>query len=57
MEQDFSQGFDINDIISDVARNYIIKAMKESGNNKTKAAELLGLNNGTTLQNWIKKYN
>jgi len=30
--------------------------MKEAGNNKSKAAKILGFQNYQTLDNWLKKY-
>lgn len=54
--QDIGQGIDINNEISVFISNYIRKALSKSGNNKTKAAQLLGLKNYQTLNNWIEKY-
>lgn len=53
---DVSQGIDIQDIIASVVEHYIPRAMTEAQGNKTKAAELLGLKNYQTLNNWIEKY-
>lgn len=54
--KDFSQSIDINKEISFIVSNYIKAALAKTGNNKTKAAELLGLKNYQTLNNWIEKY-
>jgi transcriptional regulator with PAS, ATPase and Fis domain len=54
---DFSQGIDINNEISKFTINCIQEVLTKTGNNKTKAAELLGLKNYQTLNNWIQKYN
>jgi transcriptional regulator with PAS, ATPase and Fis domain len=43
-------------IISDVARHYLGRAMKESHGNKTEAARLVGLSSYQTLSNWLEKY-
>lgn len=51
-----SQGIDIQNIISDLIARYIHKALEHSGQNKTRAAQLLGLKNYQTLNNWIEKY-
>lgn len=56
-DRDISQGIDINDIFSEIARHYISKAMNLCNENKTKAANMLGLKNYQTLNNWIEKYN
>jgi len=53
---DFSQGIDINGKIRDFARAHLIEALKYTGGNKTRAAELLGLASQQTLTNWMKKY-
>lgn len=54
--KDIGQGIDINTEISILISNFIKQALAKSGNNKTKAAELLGLKNYQTLNNWIEKY-
>ncbi len=54
--RDLSQGIDIEELISTVSAHYIERALTESGGNKSKAAEKLGLNSYQTLNNWIKKY-
>lgn len=56
MDKDVSQGIDIQEIIGDVAAVYIRKALEHSGQNKTRAAKLLGLKNYQTLNNWMEKY-
>lgn len=53
---DISQGIDINGKIRDFAKAYLIEALKHTGGNKTRAAELLGLASQQTLTNWMKKY-
>lgn len=55
--RDISQGIDIQELITEVVQHYIPRAMAASHDNKTKAAELLGLKNYQTLNNWIEKYN
>ncbi len=54
--RDVSQGIDIQELISEVIQHYIPRAMAESQNNKTKAAELLGFKYYQTFNNWIKKH-
>lgn len=56
LNRDISQGIDINDIISDVYRHYVERALSASNGSKSKAAELLGLKNYQTLSNWMEKY-
>lgn len=57
LDRDLSQGIDIQELISEVVQHYIPLALAEAKENKTKAAELLGLKNYQTLNNWIEKYN
>ena len=56
LDRPIEDGFDLPEIMGDVARHYIDRALEESGGNKTKAAKLLGLNSYQTLTNWIEKY-
>jgi len=56
LNRDLSQGIDLKDIISNVARHYLTRALDESKDNKTKAAKLLGLGNYQTFTNWVEKY-
>jgi len=54
--RDISQGIDINEIIGNVCTHYIERALNETHGSKSKAAELLGLKNYQTLNNWVEKY-
>ena len=49
-------GFDLSDLLREVAQHYLSRAMKEANGNKTKAAELVGLPSYQTLTNWLTKY-
>ena len=49
-------GFSLTEVLSDVARHYLKKAVTESKGNKTKIASLVGLSNYQTAINWLKKY-
>lgn len=44
------------DIIGNVARHYLERAMTQTHGNKSEAARLLGLGSYQTLSNWLKKY-
>lgn len=50
------EGFCLEDHLSNVARRYIEKALKECGGVKKRAAKRLGFKNYQTLSNWIDKY-
>jgi len=56
LNRSMSEGFNIQDVIAEVARHYLQRGMDECGANKSKAAKLLGLPNYQTLTNWLKKY-
>jgi transcriptional regulator with GAF, ATPase, and Fis domain len=49
MQQPLGDGFDLADFIEEIQRQYLVRAMKESGGVKTKAAQLLGYKNYQTL--------
>jgi DNA-binding NtrC family response regulator len=49
-------GFDLRTLLTEVARHYLVRALGESGGNKTRAAALLGLPSYQTLTNWLAKY-
>jgi DNA-binding NtrC family response regulator len=50
------EGFSLPDLIADVARHYLDRAVEQSHGNKTEAAKLLGLGSYQTLTNWLIKY-
>jgi DNA-binding NtrC family response regulator len=56
LDRPLGNGFDLNAILSTVARHYLERAAAESHGNKTKSAELLGLPSYQTLTNWLKRY-
>jgi transcriptional regulator with PAS, ATPase and Fis domain len=49
-------GLNLPDLLKEVARHYLARAMDEAHGNKTKAAELVGLPSYQTLTNWLTKY-
>lgn len=50
-----NQGFDLQRLLDDVSREYVTRALKQSGDRKTTAAKLLGFANHQTLGNWMKR--
>lgn len=56
LDRPLGDGFDLNAILSTVARHYLERAAAESNGNKSKASELLGLPSYQTLTNWAKRY-
>lgn len=49
-------GFNLSELLKEVACHYLGRAMDEAHGNKTKAAELVGLPSYQTLTNWLVKY-
>ena len=56
LNRPLGNGFDLNALLSTVARHYLERAAAESHGNKTKGAELLGLPSYQTLTNWLKRF-
>jgi len=54
LDQPLGEGFDIEELVRNVKRQYVKRALVESGGNKSKAAQLLGLGSHQTLTNWMK---
>ena len=50
------EGLDLQQLMTDLARHYLGRAMEEAHGNKTRAAELLGLPSYQTLTNWLRRY-
>jgi len=50
------EGLNINDLIDQVARHYLERAMDEAHGNKSQAAKLVGLPSYQTLTNWLKRH-
>lgn len=48
--------FDLRELMDEVARHYLTRAMQEAHGNKSKATELVGFSNYQTLSNWLDKY-
>ena len=49
-------GFSLPDLLANVARHYLARAMEEAAGNKSRAANLVGLASYQTLTNWLSKY-
>ena len=57
LDKPLGKGLNIQEIIANVAKHYLTRALEESHGNKTKAAKLVGLSNYQTFTNWMDKYN
>ena len=49
-------GFNLPDLLKEVAQSYLSRALEEAQGNKTKAADLVGLPSYQTFTNWLGKY-
>jgi hypothetical protein len=56
LNRDISEGINLKEKIKDVASHYLKVAMKETGRNKSRAAEISGFPNYQTIDNWKKRY-
>lgn len=50
------EDFSLPELVGELARHYLQRAIKEAGDNKSKAAKSLGLANYQTFDNWLEKY-
>ncbi len=48
-------GFSLPMLLDDVSRHYLTRALAETGHNKSRAAEILGLGSYQTLTNWLAR--
>ena len=56
LNRELDNGFNLLDLLGQISRHYLKRALAESHGNKTLAAKLIGLPNYQTFTNWLKKY-
>ena len=56
LERTMGDGFVLPDVLGEVARHYLERALRESNGNKSRAARLVGLPSYQTLSNWLERY-
>ena len=56
LHRPIGSGVKLEELLGDVARHYIVRAMEHTKGNKTKAAELLGFGSYQRLGNWMNRY-
>ncbi|HLP67266.1 MAG TPA: sigma 54-interacting transcriptional regulator, partial [Rhizobium sp.] len=56
LDQPIDDGVNLQEIMAEVARHYITRAIAHAEGNKTNAAKLIGLPSYQTLTNWMTKY-
>lgn len=54
--RNLGDGFNLSELMADVARHYLSRAMQEAQGNKTLAASLVGLASYQTLKGWLERY-
>lgn len=55
LDRPLGEGFNIDDLLSEVRKHYLLRAMEEAKGVKTKATKLLGMNHWQTLDQQLKK--
>ena len=55
LNRPLGNGFDLQGLLDEISRHYIVKAIEKSGQKKKKAAEMLGFSNYQTLGNWMDR--
>ncbi len=56
LDRPLDNAFSLPDLLAQVARHYLERALDATGGNKTRAARLVGLSSYQTLTNWLKRY-
>lgn len=56
MDKPLGGGFDLEALLGEIATVYLERAMDQTRDNKSAAADLLGFKNYQTLSNWLKRY-
>lgn len=56
LNRSLENGIDLPELMGEVARHYLERALLHANGNKSRATEMLGLSNYQTLTNWLKKY-
>ena len=55
LDRTIDQGIELQDILNEVGKHYIKRALDSTHGNKTKTAALLGFSNHQTLSSWMKR--
>ncbi len=56
LHRPLGDGFNLPELLDEVAHHYLTRAMTDTHGNKTKAAALVGLSSYQTLTNWLARY-
>ena len=56
LNRGLGNGFNLPEVLGEVARHYLERALTEAAGNRSEAAGLVGLPSYQTLNNWLKRY-
>ena len=56
LDRRIQEGVNLAELMGELAKHYLRRALDEANGNKTKAARLVGLPNYQTFTNWMQKY-
>lgn len=56
LDRDIDNGIDLQGVIKEVKAHYLSRAWKDSGFNKKRTAQILGLKNYQTASNWLEEF-
>lgn len=56
LNRPLGNGFNLEELLGEVAQHYLSRALKESNGNKSEATKLVALPNYQTFTNWLNKY-
>ena len=56
LNRNLGNELDLQELLAEVARHYLSRAIQEAEGNKSAACKLVGLTNYQTFTNWMKKY-
>lgn len=56
LNRPLEHGIDLPELMGEVARHYLERALQHANGNKSRATELLGLPSYQTLTNWLRKH-
>jgi DNA-binding NtrC family response regulator len=56
LNRPFGGDLNLRDVLSEVARHYLARALEASNGNKVEASKLVGFPNYQTFSNWLARY-
>lgn len=56
LHREMGASFSLDELMGEVAKHYLLRAMQQSNGTKVRAANLLGFDHYQTLSNWLDRY-